>query len=720
MKNYFNQRSSTLFIWLIFFVILPFCPSIHAQVTGINYLMKLDKQRQEYDCFIIITKGNAVSTPDRIQFNAQYSLVIPHGVELQITSSYMPLYNNQNYQGIEPTNWIITSQIIAPEIQPANDFISIVPDLNPTSCYNNLKEGDTVKLFSFKTIPFHCADDVRLFINGVDPPSTVPSMKGSDFTNGFTIGNFQQDYTGNSYEPTNCTTTYNVKCLAFRDANGNGLLDTDTDFVLPNVALNLENSPNTFYSDADGRFDLEVDSGTYQLTAFLPYGQWQFNPLSQTISYAENDSMILFPFIPVPMKDEVLVNITTGIMRCNQYAPMFVSMRNTSSNIINGMLRLKLDKRTYVKNLYPPPFSVNDSIITWKVDALPSGAISKSNLLTFVVPESMPDDSLRYELSFVNNNDEALDNLSFGEKIRCSFDPNDKQSWPDRKGEENLTLRTEKLRYNIRFQNTGNDTAFYVRLDDVLDDNLNRRSLMILDASHPTRAVLCSNDTLCFIFDNISLTDSTTNFLESQGYVTFTIDNLDQTPENTVIKNTAGIVFDKNKAVITNTVQNTIVTSLPCPPDESLTQVGGWMVASNGGNLYKWYECNSETLIFTTDDAAFVPPASGRYYAIIESDYCTIKTECAEFKTTGVENEAGNFCTLYPAVFEDHLNVASNETILKSQLYDAFGRLVINHNQSSTENTAIIGTNYLTNGIYTMVVHTNTLRYVFKVIKVNM
>ena len=77
--------------------------------------------------------------------------------------------------------------------QPQNDFYSIIPRISPASQYNNLALGDTIKLFSLIISPIpDCANDIRLFENGVDPSSSDDGMNGGDFSNGFTIGGASQ------------------------------------------------------------------------------------------------------------------------------------------------------------------------------------------------------------------------------------------------------------------------------------------------------------------------------------------------------------------------------------------------------------------------------------------------------------------------------------------------------------------------------------------------
>lgn len=66
-----------------------------------------------------------------------------------------------------------------------------------------------------------------------------------------------------------------------------------------------------------------------------------------------------------------------------------------------------------------------------------------------------------------------------------------------------------------------------------------------------------------FEFNNINLPDSTSNLEGSQGYVSYSIKAKTGLPENTIIKNTSAIYFDYNPPIITNTVENILVSELP-------------------------------------------------------------------------------------------------------------------------------------------------------------
>ncbi len=167
-------------------------------VTGVKFQMRFDTTTCLFDCYLIVTEGSATTAAQRAQFNAQYSIVTPAGSFIEVDTSYMPLVGNQTYGGITPMQWTLTNHIYAPCVQPQNDFHSIIPVLSPASFYNDLNTGDTVRLFSLRVTPIPaCADDIRIFKNGIDPSSSSPCMGSGDFNNGFTVGGPAQDYRGN-------------------------------------------------------------------------------------------------------------------------------------------------------------------------------------------------------------------------------------------------------------------------------------------------------------------------------------------------------------------------------------------------------------------------------------------------------------------------------------------------------------------------------------------
>jgi hypothetical protein len=182
------------------FIFLPFILSalhMNAQVTSVQYGILLNPTTNLIDCFIYVEEGHASSARERVQFNAQYSLLIPTGGLVSMESTYNPLTYNQNFEGEQPIKWNITNKVKSPEINPEYDFYGITPTLAPAGFYNVLNKGDFIKLFSIKVEGEDVdLNDVRLYDNNVDPKSYGLGMENGDFSNGFTIGGFNQIFNG--------------------------------------------------------------------------------------------------------------------------------------------------------------------------------------------------------------------------------------------------------------------------------------------------------------------------------------------------------------------------------------------------------------------------------------------------------------------------------------------------------------------------------------------
>ena len=158
---------------------------------------------------------------------------------------------------------------------------------------------------------------------------------------------------------------------------------------------------------------------------------------------------------------------------------------------------------------------------------------------------------------FAQNDLDAYIDIECREAIG-SYDPNDKTAFPTGYGSEHFIKADQQLEYLIRFQNTGTDTAFTVMIQDVLDPNLDLTSFQPQRASHDYEVIFLENDTIQFIFNNILLPDSTTNQIESNGYIRFKISPEADIALGTVLKNEAAIFFDFNEPIITNEVFHTI------------------------------------------------------------------------------------------------------------------------------------------------------------------
>jgi uncharacterized repeat protein (TIGR01451 family) len=197
---------------------------------------------------------------------------------------------------------------------------------------------------------------------------------------------------------------------------------------------------------------------------------------------------------------------------------------------------------------------------------------NSNDLLTFVVWETNanPFNALAWDMSDCNSAlffgggspAYAIQDQQPWLDIDCdviigAYDPNDKFAWPFGAGNAHQVERYDELEYRIRFQNTGNDTAFTVVLVDTLTEFLNPSTLRFTGNSDPFTYTLVDR-VLTIRFDNIMLPDSSTDAEGSIGYIRFALEQTEDNPVNYSIENFADIYFDFNDPIRTNTAVRTV------------------------------------------------------------------------------------------------------------------------------------------------------------------
>lgn len=154
-----------------------------------------------------------------------------------------------------------------------------------------------------------------------------------------------------------------------------------------------------------------------------------------------------------------------------------------------------------------------------------------------------------------------IDNLDEGEpfiskfclQVRGSFDPNDITGFPIGISDRKYIDNEQELEYVIRFQNTGTDTAFNVRIANQIPiNNLDLNTISLGSSSHPYQLLIDPTGKLNFSFQNILLPDSAINEKASHGFVSYRIKPIQKQGNGKKIENEAFIYFDFNDAVKTN------------------------------------------------------------------------------------------------------------------------------------------------------------------------
>ena len=98
---------------------------VESQVMEVDYLLQYNPETCLYEACIVIVSGSATTYPQRIQFNAQYTIVVPAGTTLTIDTLLNAKENNQFYTGTIPCLWEFSSFEYAPHAQPQSDFYAI-------------------------------------------------------------------------------------------------------------------------------------------------------------------------------------------------------------------------------------------------------------------------------------------------------------------------------------------------------------------------------------------------------------------------------------------------------------------------------------------------------------------------------------------------------------------------------------------------------------------
>jgi len=217
------------------------------------------------------------------------------------------------------------------------------------------------------------------------------------------------------------------------------------------------------------------------------------------------------------------MHAVSGITRCNTDVKFDFTFQNQGTTIITeGVLWVIPDVLTELANTQIPIDStLADGSIGWKFENLYPGE-TITRIIELSVPglggDIEPGTLIEIFSATEAKNTQGFVNFfkhNYSEEIRCAYDPNDKLIDPLRPEEENYTQFGDTLIYTVRFQNTGNDTAFNVVIRDTLDQNLDVSTFNIIHSSHRSelRADIQEGQFVTFNFENILLPDSITDFM---------------------------------------------------------------------------------------------------------------------------------------------------------------------------------------------------------------
>lgn len=344
----------------------------------------------------------------------------------------------------------------------------------------------------------------------------------------------------------------------FNDLNGNGALDT----LEPPIANHVVNIiPGNYYvsSDASGNYAFFfVDSNiTYTLsTGGITY--WNQTTTPAVISctpLTQSCKDLNFGFQAIPGLHEVSIGCPNWGAKPGQPEPMPIHYSNNGTTAESDTITFVMDSLYSFISSNPAPTVINGQTLQWAYSNLQPGQNGFIMLHLLPSVNAVMGNYLDSKLSIAPLNDTVPSNneVNLHQLISNSWDPNEKDATP-----AGMIAAGTEINYTIHFQNTGTAAADNVVIRDTLDQNLDLLSFRLTGTTHPVNFNMSANGLATFTFFNIQLPDSGTNLEASNGAVSYAVKTKTALSPLTVINNTAGIYFDFNPAVITNTVADTI------------------------------------------------------------------------------------------------------------------------------------------------------------------
>ncbi len=242
-------------------------------------------------------------------------------------------------------------------------------------------------------------------------------------------------------------------------------------------------------------------------------------------------------------------------------AVCYIDVTNAYCNPQNATLTLTMSNKYTFSSAYPSPTSVSGNTVTWNLSSV---SVDNSYFVdawftlagtTWLVPGDTVNSSF-VVTPITGDANTANNSLTSVDTVTASFDPNHKSVTP-----EGVVSAGTALQYSIEFENTGNDTAFDIHIMDTLSDDLDVNTLKMVNSTARMDIVMLKTPTgqnvVKFDFPNINLLDSS-HHGACTGMISFSIKTKTGLPIGTLVPNTAGIYFDANPVVMTNTAYNTI------------------------------------------------------------------------------------------------------------------------------------------------------------------
>ncbi|MBL0013955.1 MAG: T9SS type A sorting domain-containing protein [Flavobacterium sp.] len=372
------------------------------------------------------------------------------------------------------------------------------------------------------------------------------------------------------------STSNGIRLKAFLDINNNGIQEgNEPNYTQGTYSYQINSGPTHNITTWSGEHYLyetnpaNIYSISYSINTNNNYCGSQYlvsNATFNNVTVANGSGITTYNFAisVVPCNDVSIYLYSDRNPRPGFIYPNYITYTNEGNQMASGTITFTNDSAvTLISNSVNAPMTATG--FTYNYANLAPG---QSQTITVymqvpVIPNVFIGQSVTNSVSISPSDSNPNNNLSnLTRIITGSYDPNDKTESHGGKILLSDFTAEDYFTYTIRFENTGTAEAINIRVNDLLDEQLDETSIKMVRSSHPYELDRMGKN-LTWRFHGINLPPSIPgDEVTGHGYIVFQIKPTPGFAIGDIIPNTADIFFDFNPAIVTNTCTTEFVPLL--------------------------------------------------------------------------------------------------------------------------------------------------------------
>ncbi len=491
-----------------------------------------------------------------------------------LSGSFTPTYVDYNGDGITNVGDLINYQVAV-----TNNSISC--PMNNVGIYNVYNETSPQN-----GITYINNGPIATFPAGANDTSSLNFyrvLKQSDINNG-NVG--RVDFIGVSnplflpssaiYTDLSLNITNGIKLNAFLDNNNNGVQDNnEPNYTQGTFGYTINSEPIHNVNTSTGQLYLyesnpaTVYNLSYSINTNNNFCGSQYLVATSsysnvTVATGSGITTYNFPITVVPCDDVAIYLYAGGNPRPGFIYYNYITYTNEGNQVASGTINFTKDSTlTLLSNSENTPMTTDGFLYNYSNLNPGESRLISVAMQVPTIPTVTLGQSLTNSVNIAPTDSNPSNNTStLTRNIVGSYDPNDKTESHGGKILHSGFTANDYLTYTIRFENTGTAEAINIRVNDILDEQLDETSIKMVRASHPYVLDRVGNN-VTWRFDGVNLPPSVPgDEVTGHGFIVFQIKPASGFAIGDIIPNTADIFFDFNPAIVTNTCTTEFVPFL--------------------------------------------------------------------------------------------------------------------------------------------------------------